>query len=596
MLKFIINEGRKEDFKKKYSYKFDDSHLDQILELSDSLKNNHKYLMWMGEELPHYLHNSILFEKLHSLLVKYDKFSNGMEKKSIDEFSSIRELEDALDDFENRVRRTINKIDGADIVYEGDGFVVMAPLTHKASCYYGAGSKWCTASRDDDYQFNKHMKDGALFYILDTKAPTSNIFYKVALNKKFDGEETFWDSKDDSFGRGWIFGTETFKKMKNKINEYFNKKYAKEIEKYQDEMKRLEYERALEREEQRRLLEEKYQEIRENRESGLWDTEEGSDSIGKAAWAVLYYLRDESGIELQTEEEREELKNIYTQIDELLEVENPTEEHINKAGELEERKDELELKYDVYNLVEEGKHFELITFKVYPNVTGDETEEFAGGTYSELEESRKDQLRGDIEEDVMNYFQPWVIENNIDKEKLKSLLENSIRERIEESPEDYLDDDKKTLSDEQQEEIESLNNKIEKYDRQFLKLKAQLENITQKNSEKYKKIENKIRSIMLEKDYLENEIGFIKDDPQGDEYDYDENDIEEVLEEELEKLLNDPLETIKKEYININDVIDEDGIIEDVISSDGLGNLSGYDGTYNEYEIGGEDMIAMRTN
>ena len=50
-------------------------------------------------------------------------------------------------------------------LYEDDNFLLVVPLTHTASCKYGANTKWCTSSSDDT-MFNKHNKMGSLAYLI----------------------------------------------------------------------------------------------------------------------------------------------------------------------------------------------------------------------------------------------------------------------------------------------------------------------------------------------------------------------------------------------------------------------------------------------
>lgn len=50
-------------------------------------------------------------------------------------------------------------------LYEDDNFLLVAPLTHTASCKYGANTKWCTTS-SDDVMFDKHDKMGSLAYLI----------------------------------------------------------------------------------------------------------------------------------------------------------------------------------------------------------------------------------------------------------------------------------------------------------------------------------------------------------------------------------------------------------------------------------------------
>lgn len=97
-----------------------------------------------------------------------------------------------------------------DVVYDGPRWRVIVPKTHKASCAYGSGTKWCTTSRDSSF-FQQYTNDAILFYIIDKSSPTSedNVMYKVALNwlyqwndkknrftSKSISDATLYDSKD----------------------------------------------------------------------------------------------------------------------------------------------------------------------------------------------------------------------------------------------------------------------------------------------------------------------------------------------------------------------------------------------------------------
>ena len=72
----------------------------------------------------------------------------------------------------------------------------MVPKSHKASCAYGSGTKWCTTSRGDDSFFKQYTTDGLLFYLIDKTAATDedNVMYKAALNWFYG-----WNSKKDRF-------------------------------------------------------------------------------------------------------------------------------------------------------------------------------------------------------------------------------------------------------------------------------------------------------------------------------------------------------------------------------------------------------------
>lgn len=82
-----------------------------------------------------------------------------------------------------------------DVIYNGDRWVVIVPKSHLASCKYGAGTKWCTASKNNPGHFDDYTDDALLFYILDkNEIPTTqsmgevndNLMYKIAVNWGYD--------------------------------------------------------------------------------------------------------------------------------------------------------------------------------------------------------------------------------------------------------------------------------------------------------------------------------------------------------------------------------------------------------------------------
>ena len=78
------------------------------------------------------------------------------------------------------------KSDERDKLYMDDEWLVVAPLTHNASCKYGAFTPWCTATRSNEDGFNqRHI----LIYILNKK---ENI--KFAVNFFSSSDYSWWDN------------------------------------------------------------------------------------------------------------------------------------------------------------------------------------------------------------------------------------------------------------------------------------------------------------------------------------------------------------------------------------------------------------------
>jgi hypothetical protein len=86
-------------------------------------------------------------------------------------------------------------------IFENDKVLIVRPLSFESSCYYGAGTKWCTTTKDRPSFFQDYSSTGGLYYIILKNIPPDNQFYKIALHLKFGFSNVMlgeWrDSKDD---------------------------------------------------------------------------------------------------------------------------------------------------------------------------------------------------------------------------------------------------------------------------------------------------------------------------------------------------------------------------------------------------------------
>ena len=97
---------------------------------------------------------------------------------------------------EKKARKEVDK------VYDSDTILIVKPKTHTASCYYGAGTKWCTTMKNNSSYFESHTKNANLYYIIVKKKNVSDRFYKIAVNIK-PGEKLidsdWYDVQDNKF-------------------------------------------------------------------------------------------------------------------------------------------------------------------------------------------------------------------------------------------------------------------------------------------------------------------------------------------------------------------------------------------------------------
>lgn len=87
---------------------------------------------------------------------------------------------------------------------------VIVPLTYRASCSYGAGTRWCTTAKEGPVQFNRYQtRVSSLFYFIPNSEPIGDDGHftkwygdeydlsKIALHINMESEFTFYDAADD---------------------------------------------------------------------------------------------------------------------------------------------------------------------------------------------------------------------------------------------------------------------------------------------------------------------------------------------------------------------------------------------------------------
>ena len=585
-MKFIelIFEGREDDFKTTYGNKFSPEKLEAIINMVNEIPNGSKFLTFLGKVLPNTgFSQGILDDTVKPVLKKFVAIGPNLEIKDINQYKTFAELKNAINQYENRIRREVQTIEGADIVYENDQFTVVAPLTTEASCYYGAGTKWCTASSADNTHFNNYMKDGKLFYILDKTKATSDRFYKVALLKKFDGDESYFDAPDNKFTNGWIMGTNELARIKQYIDLYIRERYAKELEIWGNKEKAAIERKRLQRVEEQRIENQLINEANERRDNDEWSLDNLSEGdTGSCAHALFNFLISEGTFEEKTPENIERLQQAEAQLEVLqnrLDNEENANEDTDLVSDIEALEDEItELKNlkDVYNILPVGdyvlKEFTTTDFQGRWKV-GDSDD-----TKREAIRYVKD-LIGDMGYEGFN--ESFVMEH-FDEDNYKFYLRDFFETDVYDSPESYLDDSDRELSRGQVARITELKEIIQGLEFE----RDSLDGEDEEYESEYERLNDEIT-------ILQEEIQEIEDDPDGD---YDSGKLDDVVESRVSDYKYDAKDFHStffgddfKQWIIDNDFIDEDEFAQAVVDSDGYGQtLNNYDGSEDSISFEGE--------
>jgi len=89
-----------------------------------------------------------------------------------------------------------------DFIYDDGNTIVVQAKTHKASCYYGANTKWCTTSESPKY-FEKYTSEGNLYYVIDKKNRKQKVAVFIPRDKKRRPE--IYDTQDTIKNMDFLF-------------------------------------------------------------------------------------------------------------------------------------------------------------------------------------------------------------------------------------------------------------------------------------------------------------------------------------------------------------------------------------------------------
>jgi hypothetical protein len=583
----LIQEGRVDDFKAKYSQKFGTDNANKII-----VAVPQKYLDWAGKHL-----DMVNFEenlsKVAQALQKFEKISSNLPITDLFQYKNIGQLLSALSEYYNRQRRVVNKVEGGNVVYDDGRYFVVNPLTHDSSCYYGKGTKWCT-SADTDHQFKKYNEDGKLFYILDKNATTNDKFYKVALLQKFDGDRTYYDALDETVKNGWILNTNKLNQILSSVDEYIKLEYPEQVKIYTDKELAKKEKQRLANLRIQQILKERQDEAQERRLDGEWTLDDNCPEIGLKAHALLINLSENFDVDIITNQDIGEIARIQNEIDRLqLEYDNDEEvrgDLLDEISELEDEITEFENKIDVYNIIPTGSFYATSQFEVIgvPNL---EDRTYAVGDETEMQRSAYEYVDQLIDDIGYRGFNPTFAKEFIDEKAIISYAEDLFNDDVYNNTENYVDNSQRNLSDGQEEKIGILNSKIEKYKSLISSFEDEIDN-DEMESENNDEIIEKIDELNDEITEMETEIQDEIENPEGS---FPDDLIEDIIEKQLKEVRYDVTSFMDEWGLDWEEYVDKDEFINGVVDADGYGHtLNGYDGTAEEITVLGDLYYVMR--
>jgi hypothetical protein len=121
------------------------------------------------------------FQKIMNALdsqgIKYSDLKQSIEKGEIKSFDDIKSLKTTS---KTNIRK--QEKSNIEVILDNGEILLIKPKTPKASCYYGSGTKWCTAGKDSKYWFNYYKSNNEDYYILiDKSKPSQSEFSKIGI-------------------------------------------------------------------------------------------------------------------------------------------------------------------------------------------------------------------------------------------------------------------------------------------------------------------------------------------------------------------------------------------------------------------------------
>ena len=157
----------------------------KALSYCDKFTYTNKYMIWLIKQ---YVQNKFKIpedlSKLNSELKRFNQISHKLEKSDISKYSweEFLDIVPELDNIHTSNEEERIAKSGAVKVFEDDYWYIINPKTQEAACYYGKGTRWCTASTESENYFDYYNDDGNIYIIINKQNP--NIKYQFHVESK----------------------------------------------------------------------------------------------------------------------------------------------------------------------------------------------------------------------------------------------------------------------------------------------------------------------------------------------------------------------------------------------------------------------------
>ena len=145
--------------------------VDNIIEFDPNPQ--HKNSEWLlSRALNNRIKLSTETRKLKYTLSLFDKLKHRLPAamRDLNRYRDIQEVYNTVQPFETELLQKEHEGEkqNAKILYDGNDYKIVIPLSNAASCYYAKGAQWCTAHPDDERSmFKRETKFAPIIIIIE---------------------------------------------------------------------------------------------------------------------------------------------------------------------------------------------------------------------------------------------------------------------------------------------------------------------------------------------------------------------------------------------------------------------------------------------
>lgn len=146
-----------------------------------------KYLEYMLNEWALKLSGIIYISSTDALIKEVHRFDSLLPHNHTNkdiyatifrDFAYLKNFNDEVETMKND--KSFVREEHVDVIYEDDDILFVVPKTFTGSMKYGSGTRWCTASKNNQSIFTRYSRAGCLAYLIDKKNKKANNYNKIA--------------------------------------------------------------------------------------------------------------------------------------------------------------------------------------------------------------------------------------------------------------------------------------------------------------------------------------------------------------------------------------------------------------------------------